>query len=70
MRTAGRLRDGISPEKCLDYPPENIGEFIQREGVAAPRTGCPSHFACGCAAGPKPIVPRDAVEAVRPYLTR
>ena len=59
--------DGISPEKCLEYPPKDLDEFIRREGSDVPywlsQTLC--MWLCCWAetdhAG-------DAVNAVRPYL--
>ena len=60
-------RDGISPEKCLDYPPENIGEFIQREGGDAPYWMSKSLCMWLCCWAETDRA-QDAVEAVRPYL--
>ena len=60
-------RDGISPEKCLEYPPEDLGEFIQREGSDIPywlaETLC-TWLCCWAETDSA----RDALEAVRPYL--
>ena len=60
-------RDGISPEKCLDYPPEDIGEFIQREGGDAPYWMSKSLCMWLCCWAETDRA-QDAVEAVRPYL--
>ena len=60
-------KDGISPEECLKYPPEDLGEFIQREGGDGPywlsESLC-TWLCCWCGTDRA----RDAVEAVRPYL--
>ena len=60
-------RDGVSLEECLKYPPEDLGEFIQREGSDAPYWLSESlcTWLCSWSATDRA---RDAVEVVRPYL--
>ena len=59
--------DGVSPEKCLEYPPEDLDEFIRREGSDVPywlsETLC-TWLCCWAETGRA----EDAVEAVRSYL--
>ena len=59
--------DGVSPEKCLEYPPEDLDEFIRREGSHVPywlsETLC-TWLCCWAETGRA----EDAVEAVRSYL--
>ena len=61
------MRDGISREKCLKYPPEDLGEFIQREGGDVPYRLSESLCTWLCWWSETDRA-RDAVEAVRPYL--
>ena len=60
-------KNGISPEKCLEYPPENLDDFIQREGSDGPYWLSQSLCTWLCCWA-KTDRARDAVEAIRPYL--
>ena len=60
-------RDGISPEECLKFPPEDLGEFIKREGSDGPYWLSESLCTWLCRWSETDRA-RDAVEAVRPYL--
>ena len=60
-------RDGISPEECLKFPPEDLGKFIKREGSDGPYWLSESLCTWLCCWSETDRA-RDAVEAVRPYL--
>ena len=60
-------RDGISPEECLKFPPEDLGEFIIQEGSDGPYWLSESLCTWLCRWSETDRA-RDAVEAVRPYL--
>lgn len=60
-------KNDSSPEKCLEYPPEDLDGFIQREGSDGPYWLSQSLCTWLCCWA-KTDRARDAVEAVRPYL--